>query len=100
MDSNYKNYNEAAELLKVIAHPVRMCILNGLINKGKCNVGYMQNCLELPQSTISTHLSKLRAYGVIEGERNGLEVNYKIKDERIIKIVKYLFSDKQDDSYK
>lgn len=94
MDNNFKDYNEAAELLKAIAHPVRLCIINGLVNKGKCNVGYMQNCLELPQSTISTHLSKLRAYGVIEGERNGLEINYKIKDERIIKIVNYLLANK------
>lgn len=90
MDNNFKEYNEIAELLKVIAHPVRLCIINGLINKGKCNVGYMQNCLELPQSTISTHISKLRAYGIIEGERNGLEINYRVKDQRVIKIVNYL----------
>jgi len=94
MENNFKDFNDIAELLKVIAHPVRLCIINGLINKGKCNVGYMQNCLELPQSTISTHLSKLRAYGVIEGERNGLEINYKIKDERVIKLVNDLLVNK------
>lgn len=92
MENNYKQYNEIAELLKVIAHPVRLCIINGLINKGKCNVGYMQNCLDLPQSTISTHLSKLRAYGIIEGERNGLEIIYKVKDERVIKLVNDLLN--------
>lgn len=90
MDNNY-DFSEVAELLKVIAHPVRLCIIKGLISKGSCNVGYMQNCLELPQSTISTHLSKLRARGIIEGERNGLEVNYKVKDERVIKIINSIF---------
>lgn len=94
MNNNYKEYSEIAELLKVIAHPVRLCIINGLINKGKCNVGYMQNCLDLPQSTISTHLSKLRAYGIIEGERNGLEISYRVKDERVIKIVNDLIINK------
>ncbi|MDV3426604.1 MAG: metalloregulator ArsR/SmtB family transcription factor [Bacillota bacterium] len=94
MNNNYKEYSEIAELLKVIAHPVRLCIINGLINKGKCNVGYMQNCLDLPQSTISTHLSKLRAYGIIEGERNGLEISYRVKDERVIKIVNDLITNK------
>ena len=38
MDKDIKAYNEVAELLKVIAHPVRLCIINGLINKGKCNI--------------------------------------------------------------
>ncbi|MFA6941674.1 MAG: metalloregulator ArsR/SmtB family transcription factor [Clostridiaceae bacterium] len=94
MNNNFKEYNEIAELLKVIAHPVRLCIINGLINKGKCNVGYMQNCLDIPQSTISTHLSKLRAYGIIEGERNGLEINYRVKDLRVIKIVNDLIISK------
>lgn len=94
MDNKFKEYNEIAELLKVIAHPVRLCIIDGLINKGKCNVGYMQNCLDLPQSTISTHLSKLRVHGIIEGERNGLEISYRVKDQRVIKIVNDLLLNK------
>ncbi|HEY8891354.1 MAG TPA: ArsR family transcriptional regulator [Clostridium sp.] len=41
----------------------------------------------MPQSTVSQHLQKLRYAGVIEGNRKGLEVNYKITDERIIKLI-------------
>lgn len=94
MDNMFKEYNEIAELLKVIAHPVRLCIIKGLINKGKCNVGYMQNCLDLPQSTISTHISKLRVHDIIEGERNGAEISYRVKDQRVIKIVNDLLINK------
>ena len=47
----------------------------------------MQTCLKVPQSTVSQHLQKLRYAGVIEGTRNGLEVNYKIRDERIAKLI-------------
>lgn len=90
MDKNYKKYNDAAELLKVLAHPVRLCIVRGIQSKGSCNVSYMQNCLDMPQSTISQHLQKLRTAGIIEGERNGLEINYRVCDERVIKLINYL----------
>lgn len=94
MDSyNIKDFNDRAELLKVLAHPVRLCIVRGLIEKGKCNVSHMQNCLDMPQSTISQHLQKLRAAGIIEGERNGLEINYSIRDEGIIKLIQCLFDE-------
>lgn len=88
MDNNYKQYEEIAELLKVLAHPIRLCIVRGLLNVGSSNVSNMQSCLGVPQSTISQHLQKLRSVGIITGERNGLEVFYKISDERVEAIIK------------
>lgn len=87
-------FTEAAELLKVLAHPIRLCIVKGLIEKGECNVSHMQNCLNAPQSTISQHLQKLRAAGVIEGVRNGLEINYKVCDQKAIALVDVLFKNR------
>ncbi|WP_248547720.1 ArsR/SmtB family transcription factor [Paenibacillus odorifer] len=82
MDKNFKAYNQTAETLKAIAHPVRLCIIKGLLEKGSCNVSFMQDCLDLPQSTVSQHLQKLRSLGIVETERNGLEINYSVKDEK------------------
>ena len=90
MDNNYKQFEEVAEFLKVLAHPVRLCIVKGLLEKGCCNVSNMQNCMEMPQSTISQHLQKLRSVGIIKGERNGLEIVYKIADSRVEKILEAL----------
>ncbi|MCR6513802.1 MAG: ArsR/SmtB family transcription factor [Clostridium sp.] len=90
MENNYKELQEAADFLKVLAHPVRLCIVRGLLDKGSCNVGFMQDCLGMPQSTISQHLQKLRSVGIIEGERIGLEVIYKVKDKRVIDIIKII----------
>ncbi|WP_315121073.1 metalloregulator ArsR/SmtB family transcription factor [uncultured Clostridium sp.] len=90
---NIKDFNERAELLKVLAHPVRLCIVKGLIENGKCNVTHMQNCLDMPQSTISQHLQKLRTAGIIQGERNGLEINYSICNEVTIKLIQSLFEE-------
>ena len=81
----------AAEMLKALSHPVRLCILRGLWQSGGCNVAHMQQCLEAPQSTISQHLAKLRAVGIIEGERNGLEVVYRLKSRAVEQLLEGLF---------
>ena len=90
MENDIKDLNKSAELLKALAHPVRLCIVKGLIMNGSCNVAHIQNCLDMPQSTISQHLQKLRSVGIIEGTRNGIEVNYTVCDEKVSKIVKIL----------
>lgn len=92
MDKDYLKYTEMAELLKVLAHPVRLCIVRGLIENGGCNVTHMQDCLNIPQSTISQHLQKLKTAGVITGKRNGLEIKYSVCNEDIIKLVKNMFN--------
>ena len=51
----------------------------------------MQQCLEAPQSTISQHLAKMRAVGIIEGERNGLEVVYRLKSRAVEQLLEGLF---------
>ena len=86
-----KELEEKANILKAISHPVRLCIVRGLLNEGESNVTNMQNCLEAPQSTISQHLAKLKAAGIIEGERKGTEIFYKVVNEEVKKIIKAIF---------
>lgn len=85
-----RKYEDTAELLKAMAHPVRLCIIKGLMDKS-CNVTHMQECLELPQSTVSQHLGILRSKGIIRGERNGLEVTYSVVNEAVKKIINALY---------
>lgn len=87
-----EDFEAKAELLKLLAHPVRLCIVKGLMEKG-CNVSKMQECLELPQSTVSQHLKVLKSGGIIKGTRNRLEINYCISDEKVKELVKFLFKD-------
>jgi len=79
-----------SELLKAIAHPVRLCIIRRLIKK-PCNVSEMYSCLKKPQSTISRHLAKLREARIIKGERNGTQVIYKVIHEQVKEILHILF---------
>lgn len=92
---NYKTnpelFDEYSELLKALAHPVRLCIAKGLLDAGSSNVSNMQNCLDMPQSTISQHVSKLKSAGIIKGERNGLEIIYRVSNDKVKDIIKALF---------
>lgn len=80
-----------AEILKALAHPARLCITANLYFKGKCNVTNIQHCMEMPQSTISQHLAKLKSAGIIKGIRNGLEIEYEVINEDAIGIIETLF---------
>ncbi len=80
-----------SDLLKAIAHPVRLCIVRGLIQQGECNVNKIQGCLNLPQSTVSQHLGKLRDLGIIRGRRDGVEVFYQVVNEDVKKVIQVLF---------
>ena len=90
--TNPELFYEKSELLKVMAHPVRLCIIRGLKAQDGCNVSHIQSCLDMPQSTISQHLAKLRSVGIIEGKRHGLEVHYSVVNEDARKIIQSLFS--------
>ena len=94
MNNDYQKYYEVSELLKTIAHPVRICIIRGLMEKGECNVTYMQSCLGTPQSTVSQHIQKLKSAGIIEGRRDGLEIFYKVKHEKVAELINLLCNEK------
>ena len=87
---NSSKFIQKSELLKALAHPIRLCIVKSLMEK-ESNVTNIQECLDLPQSTVSQHLFKLKAAGIIKGERNGLEISYQVINEEARKIIKILF---------
>ncbi|WDV46750.1 metalloregulator ArsR/SmtB family transcription factor [Clostridiaceae bacterium M8S5] len=90
-DIDIEMMEKKAEILKAIGHPIRLCIIKGLLEHSGCNVSFMQNCLKAPQSTISQHIAKLKAAGILKGERNGVEIRYKVVDEDVKRIIEILF---------
>ncbi|MGL4362463.1 MAG: ArsR/SmtB family transcription factor [Cellulosilyticaceae bacterium] len=91
MQHNTIDINHKTEILKALAHPARLCIAANLHFKGKCNVSNIQHYMDMPQSTISQHLSKLKSAGIIKGVRTGLEIEYNVVDDCAIEILKTLF---------
>lgn len=58
------------ELLRVIAHPVRIRILEELVKGVKC-VSDFEDFLEMRQPNISQHFSILRNYGIVDYYTDG-----------------------------
>ncbi|EJR65388.1 hypothetical protein IIO_01572 [Bacillus cereus VD115] len=77
---------EDVGVLKVMAHPVRLQIVNELMHHKMCNVTQLTEILRLPQSTVSQHLSKLKGT-VLRAERRGLEMHYYIDNAKARQII-------------
>ncbi|MHB0802582.1 metalloregulator ArsR/SmtB family transcription factor [Bacillus thuringiensis] len=84
------DYENHAEILKRLAHPMRLLIVQKLITMGSLNVAELQSFMYIPQSVVSQHLSKLKTPKIVSYERKGLEVYYKVIDKKIIDIIQVL----------
>ncbi|BCA37131.1 MULTISPECIES: ArsR/SmtB family transcription factor [Bacillus cereus group] len=77
---------EDVEILKIMAHPIRLRIVNELSKHNTFNVSQLTKVLEIPQSTVSQHLSKMKGK-VLKAERKGLEIYYSIRNNKATQIV-------------
>ncbi|MBT0654634.1 ArsR/SmtB family transcription factor [Geomobilimonas luticola] len=84
-----RNFDNEAEILKVLGHPVRLKIVAGLCTK-ECNVKHIWECLGLPQATVSQHLALLKNKRIIEGKRDGVEVHYTVVHPLARKLIELL----------
>lgn len=82
-------YEALASKLKILSHPIRLCIVNGLSKKG-CHVKQICETLGIPQPVISLHLSKLKAAGIVAGERQGNFVCYRVIDRATLRLLEML----------
>ena len=68
--------NKLATLLKAMAHPARIAILQQLLKTNTCICGGLVDELGLAQPTISQHLKELKTAGLIKGTIDGVSVCY------------------------
>lgn len=86
---NKINYDENARLLKALAHPTRLHIIELIRNSQPC-VKVMEEALGVSQPNISQHLTLLRHLNIVEANREGNQVCYRIKNPRVIKLMDIL----------
>lgn len=68
--------NRLASLLKALAHPARIAILQRILTFNTCVCGDLVEELGLAQATISQHLKELKNAGIIRGTIEGVSVCY------------------------
>jgi DNA-binding transcriptional ArsR family regulator len=72
-----------AEVLKTLASPRRLEIIHRLA-EGPCEVGRLAEDIGASQPNVSQHLAVLRAAGIVEAERDGREVRYRLADSDVM----------------
>ncbi|WP_316802960.1 metalloregulator ArsR/SmtB family transcription factor [Pedobacter nototheniae] len=68
--------NRLAQLLKAMAHPARIAILQRILSSNTCICGDLVDELGLAQATISQHLKELKNAGIIQGTIEGASICY------------------------
>jgi ArsR family transcriptional regulator len=76
------DYTELSNRLKLLAHPVRLRILDALRRDAEC-VCHLEALLGKPQPYVSQQLRLLRNAGVIEDEKQGQNVFYRLQDQEL-----------------
>lgn len=76
-----------AEILEALGHPSRIKILQ-VLEKDERSVGGFEKIVKIQQSNLSQHLRILEDRGILECQRTGMEVYYRIKDEEGIDIIR------------
>ncbi len=79
-------YDYQAELLKALAHPVRLQILDILRDGEQC-VCHIEAVLRLRQAYISQQLTTLRKAGLVADRKDGLRVYYRITDRAVFRVL-------------
>lgn len=85
-------FNKSVDILKALAHPIRLAIVIGLSEGDGCNVNKMVDNLGVSQPIISQQLNILKKAGIIKGYRNGNQICYKVENQQAKNIAKELSS--------
>jgi ArsR family transcriptional regulator len=72
-----------AEICRTLSHPLRIAILHVLAAEPH-EVGRLASELSISQPNASQHLAVMRAAGLVEAERDGREVIYRLSDPGVI----------------
>lgn len=78
------------DMFKVMGHAERIRIM-WMLTEGKPRVTDLYETLNLPQSTVSQHLGKLKSVGAIKADKNGLNTYYEISDKNAENVLETLF---------
>lgn len=82
---------EATGLLRVLAHPLRIRILERLTRSSSpLTVGELVHQLRQPQHTVSHHLNRMYLHDILARSRRGREVYYRVRSREALKLLQWV----------
>ncbi len=83
--------NQLAILLKALAHPARLAIIDHILKVNSCICNDLVNEIQLAQPTISQHLKELKNAGLIKGNVEGASICYCLDEKVFEKVHNYFY---------
>ena len=72
-------YEARAKIIKAMAHPTRLFIVDELARNGERCVCELTEMIGADMSTVSRHLAMLKNAGIIEDDKRGSQVYYNLR---------------------
>jgi len=82
-----KKLEHVAFILKTIAHPLRIAVIDLLTKNDKLCVNDICERLESEQSLTSHHLSNMKLKGILDSEREGKNIYYSLKLKEVTEVI-------------
>ena len=80
MDAKAKaKYQSRARIVKAMAHPTRLFLVDELAKNGERCVCELTEMVGADMSTVSRHLAILRNVGIVEDDKRGAQVYYRLR---------------------
>lgn len=89
-----KRVEKAAYVLKAVAHPLRIKIIQMLNENKELNVSTIYKNLNAEQSLISHHLINMRDKGILNIRRSGKNIYYFLVDTTISEVIECIYKSK------
>jgi len=83
---DHRRLEEAAEMIRVLGHPVRLRIVEYLEGTER-TVSQLVADLRAPQAIVSQQLAKMRNAGIVACRREGNSVWYRVADDRVVRML-------------
>lgn len=81
---------KAAHILKSIAHPTRLGVVEMLASEKELSVNAMSDTLGCEQSLLSHHLTNMKLKGIVNARRVGTTIYYSMSDINLRPIIECL----------
>lgn len=90
VDSMQRAADDASAPMKTLGHSGRLMILCYLAD-GEKSVGELAELLDMPQSSLSQHLARMRAENLVETRRESQSVYYRLEGKKTRRVIDTLY---------
>ena len=84
---NKEKLEKAAFILKTVAHPTRLAIIDLLNTNARMSVSELAEVLGVEQSLLSHHLITMKLKGILRSDKEGQNMFYALKEKDVTKLI-------------